>query len=200
MQAHVPTSVVLAQLLKDLPQDHVNLAWLIGRLERRSFGLLMLLLALLGLAPGIATFTGVLLVFPAVQMMLGRENATLPRFVAARSISARQFARWSARVIPLFERMETLIRPRLWTPFQATKRLVGLVVLLLAATLVWPLPFSHIIPTLAIILLAFAYLEEDGVLLCISLAAALLSLSISAAIVWAAVRATGLIEGLWTGA
>jgi hypothetical protein len=200
MQAHVPTSVVLAQLLKDLPQDHVNLAWLIGRLERRSFGLLMLLLALLGLAPGIATFTGVLLVFPAVQMMLGRENATLPRFVAARSISARHVARWSARVIPLFERMETLIRPRLHTPFQVTKRLVGLVVLLLAATLVWPLPFSHIIPTLAIILLAFAYLEEDGVLLCISLAAALLSLSISAAIVWATVRATGLIEGLWTGA
>jgi hypothetical protein len=199
MQAHVPTSVVLAQLLKDLPQDRVNLAWLIGRLERRSFGLLLLLLALLGLAPGIATFTGLLLVFPAVQMMLGRENATLPRFVAARSISARHFARWSVRVIPLFERMETLIRPRLRTPFQATKRLVGLVVLLLAATLVWPLPFSHIIPTLAIILLAFAYLEEDGVLLCISLAAALLSLSISAAILWATVRATGLIEGLLTG-
>jgi hypothetical protein len=197
MQAHVPTSVVLAQLLKDLPQDHVNLAWLIGRLERRSFGLLLLLLALLGLAPGIATFTGVLLVFPAVQMMLGRENATLPRFVAARSISARHFARWSARVIPLFERMETLIRPRLHAPFQATKRLVGLVVLLLAATLVWPLPFSHIIPTLAIVLLAFAYLEEDGVLLCISLAAAFLSLCISAAIVWATMRATGLIEGLW---
>jgi hypothetical protein len=50
-----------------------------------------------------------------------------------------------------------------------------------------------------IILVAFAYLEEDGVLLCISLAAALLSLSISAAIVWAAMRATGLIEGLWKG-
>ena len=199
MQAHVPTSVVLAQLLEDLPQDRVNLAWLIGRLERRSFGLLMLLLALLGLAPGVATVTGVLLIFPAVQMMLGRENATLPRFVAARSISARHFVRWSARVIPLFERMETLIRPRLHTPFQATKRLVGLVVLLLATTLVWPLPFSHIIPTLAIILLAFAYLEEDGVLLFISLAAAFLSLCISAGIVWAAVRATGLIEGLWAG-
>jgi hypothetical protein len=132
-------------------------------------------------------------------MMLGRESVTLPGFLAARSIPARHFGRWTARTIPLFERMETLIRPRLQTPFQATKRAVGLVVLLLTATAIWPVPFSHIIPTFVIILVAFAYLEEDGVLLCISLAAALLSLSISAAIVWAAMRATGLIEGLWKG-
>jgi hypothetical protein len=46
-------------------------------------------------------------------------------------------------------------------------------------------------------LISFAYLEEDGVLLCISLTAALVSFSITAATVWAAVRATGLIERLW---
>ena len=145
----------------------------------------MLLLALLGLAPGVATFTGLLLAFPAIQMMLGRESPTLPHFLAARPISTRHFTKWSARAIPLLERMEAVIRPRLATPFQATKRLVGLLVLLLAATLIWPVPFSHIIPTLVIILISVAYLEEDGVLLLASLAAALLSFSISAAPVWA---------------
>ena len=134
MQPRVPTSVLLAQLLKELPPEHVCLAWLIGRLEQRSFGLLILILGLLGLVPGIATFTGLLLAFPAAQMMLGRESVTLPGFLAARSIPARHFGRWTARTIPLFERMETLIRPRLQTPFQATKRAVGLVVLLLTAT------------------------------------------------------------------
>lgn len=86
------------------------------------------------------------------------------------------------------------------TPFQATKRLVGFIVLILAATLIWPVPFSHIIPTFVIMLISFAYLEEDGVLLFVSLAAALVSFSISAATVWATVRVTGLIERLWTGA
>jgi hypothetical protein len=43
-------------------------------------------------------------------------------------------------------------------------------------------------------LISFAYLEEDGVLLCISLVAALASLSLTAATVWATSRATGLIE------
>jgi hypothetical protein len=92
--------------------------------------------------------------------------------------------------------MEALIRPRLQTPFPATKRLVGLVVLLLAATLIWPFPFSQVIPALVIMLISFAYLEEDGVLLGISLAAALLSFFITTATIWATVRATGLIERL----
>jgi hypothetical protein len=200
VQPHVPTSVALAQLLNEAPRDHVSLAWLIGRLQKRSFGLLMLLLALLGLAPGVATLSGFLLAFPAIQMILGRESPTLPRFLATRSISTGLFVRWSARAIPLFKRMEALIRPRLQTPFPATKRLVGLVVLLLAATLIWPFPFSQVIPALVIMLISFAYLEEDGVLLCISLAAALLSFFITAATIWATVRATGLIERLWTGA
>ena len=49
---------------------------------------------------------------------------------------------------------------------------------------------SHIISALVIMLVSFAYLEEDRVLLCISLAAALASFAITAATVWATVRAT----------
>ncbi|MGP0089852.1 MAG: exopolysaccharide biosynthesis protein [Xanthobacteraceae bacterium] len=199
MQPYVPTSVALAQVLDEAPQDYVSLDWLLSRLAKRSFGLGMLLLALVGLAPGLSLFVGILLAFPAVQMILGHESPTLPGFLASRRIPTGQIARLAARFIPVFARMESLIRPRLRAPFLATKRLVGLIVLLLAATLIWPFPFSQIIPALVIMLISFAYLEEDGVLLCISLAAALFSLSITAATVWATVHASGLIERLWTG-
>ncbi len=194
---HVPTSVALAQMLDDAPPDSVSLAWLIGHLQKRSFGFLMLVLALFGLAPGIATFAGFLLAFPAIEMILGRESPTLPRFLANRSIPTRHFARWTARIIPLLQRMETLIRPRWHTPFQTTKRFVGLVVLVLAATIIWPLPFVYIVPSLAIMLISFAYLEEDGILLCISIVAALLSFSFTAATVWATIEAAGPIDILW---
>jgi hypothetical protein len=145
VQPHVPTSVMLAQLLKDLPQDQVSLAWLIGRLEKRSFGLVMLLLALVGLLPGVGIVIGILLAFPVVQMILGRETPNLPRFLGTRRIATRHLARLATRTIPLVRRVEAPIGPRLHTPFQATKRFVGLIVLLLAATLIWPFPFSHII-------------------------------------------------------
>src|SRR5688572_13192915 len=196
MKPHVPTSVMLEELLKEAPSDHVTVAWLTGSLRERSFGLVLLIMALAGLVPGASTFTGILLGFPAVQMILGRETPGLPRFITSRRVSTRRVVRLFHRAIPLLKRMEKLIRPRWRTPFETTKRIVGIVVLLLAATLVWPFPFSHIIPALVIMLISFAYLEEDGALLCISLAAALSSLAITSATVWAAIRATGLLERL----
>jgi hypothetical protein len=194
--AAVPTSVVLEELLKDAPPDYVTIAWLIGSLHKRSFGLVMLLIALVGLAPGVSVFIGVLLGFPALQMILGQESPRLPPFIALRRIPTPKIAGLVHRAIPLLKRLETIIHPRWPTPFEATKRGVGLIVLLLAATLIWPFPFSHIIPALVIMLLSFAYLEEDGMLLCISLAAAIISFSITAVTVWATVRATGLLEKL----
>ena len=194
---HVPTSVALTRLLEDAPADRVSLAWLISRLGKRSFGLLMLIVALFGLAPAVAMLAMLLLPFPAIQMILGHERPSLPHFLAARSISAQRFSRWTVRAIPLFRRMEVFIRPRWHTPFQTTKRLVGLTILLLAVTLIVPFPFN-IIPTLVVMLISFAYLEEDGILLCISLVAALLSFLITAGTVLATVRTTGFLEGLWT--
>ena len=194
--ARVPTSVVLEELFRDAPPDYVTIAWLIGSLRKRSFGLVMLLIALVGLAPGVSVLIGVLLGFPALQMILGQESPSLPRFISVRRIATPKIAGLVHRSIPLLKRLETIIHPRWPTPFEATKRGVGLIVLLLAATLIWPFPFSHVIPALVIMLLSFAYLEEDGVLLCISLAAAIISFSITAATVWATVRATGLLEKL----
>ena len=190
---------MLAQLLAEAPPDYVSLDWLISRLQERSFGLVMLLLALVSLLPGAGILAGILLGFAAVQMILGRESPRLPRFLASRRISTRHIAGLAARAVPLLRRMEAVIHPRLPTPFQATKRLIGFNVLFLAATFVLPVPFSQIIPALVVMLISFAYLEEDGVLLCISLVAALVSLSVTAATVWATLRATDLIEKLWLG-
>jgi hypothetical protein len=122
-------------------------------------------------------------------MMMARPAPVLPRIIAGRKISTPRFVRLLHRVIPILKRMERVVRPRWRTPFEATKRVLGLVILLLGATLLAPIPFSHIIPAVVVMLLAFAFLEEDGVLLCIALAAAVISLSITIAAVW------GTIEG-----
>jgi hypothetical protein len=64
--------------------------------------------------------------------------------------------------------LERFIRARWQTPFEATKRVVGGAVLLIALLFV-PIPLSNVPPALTIVLLAFAYLEEDGALLCATL-------------------------------
>src|SRR5215207_5036616 len=165
MTARVPTSVVLDDLLEGAPAEHVTLGWLVGGLGDRSFGVVLLVLALLGLLPGVSAVAGVLLTVPAVQMIMARRGAVFPRRVAARRFEAERLARVVRRVVPVLRFLERIIRPRWPTPFEATKRAVGGVVLLLAASFLAPVPLSNIPPALAVVLIAFAYLEEDGLLL-----------------------------------
>ena len=184
-----PTSAILDGLLRDQRNDQVTLGWIVERLGERSFGIVMLLVALAGLVPGISTVAGVALVLPAIQMIRAHQGPVLPRFVATRRLSTRRLARLIGRIVPILRRMERFVHPRWATPFEATKRVVGFVILLLCPTLMVPLPFSHVIPALVIMLLAFAFLEEDGMLLCLALASAAISLVITAAAIWGTIEA-----------
>jgi hypothetical protein len=185
VQPHAPTSVVLAKLIDEAPKDFVNLDWLLEHLQKRSFGLLLLILAIVCMVPGIGTVAAFLLAFPAAEMILDRESPSLPRFLTARPIPTRHFTRWAARALPLLRFIETASRPRWHTPVHATKRTVGLIVLLLAIAAIWPIPLINVVPALMIVLISLAYLREDGVLLSISIAAALLALALFGAFVWA---------------
>ena len=162
-----------------------------GRLGGRSFGVVLLLLALLGLLPGVSAIAGVLLALPASQMILARPGPVFPRRVAVRRFEARRLARMVRRVVPVLRWLERFVRPRWATPFEATKRAVGAVVLLLGVALLAPVPLSNVPPAVAIALIAFAYLEEDGVLLCAGLAAGLAMLAVAAAVAWETLSATG---------
>jgi hypothetical protein len=56
---------------------------------------------------------------------------------------------------------------------------------MLSATLVFiPIPLSNVVPALVIALISLAYIEEDGVLLSISLLAAVIVLTVATAAVW----------------
>jgi hypothetical protein len=191
-----PTSIVLERLLEGAPGDYVSLGSLIESLRERSFGIVMLIMGLVALIPGVSGIIGVLLMIPAFQMILARKAPFFPGIVARRRIPKARLARLIARINPILRRIERVVRPRWPTPFEATKRSVGFLVLLLAATLLAPIPFSNIVPALVIVLLSFAYLEEDGIALCLALAAALVSLAAVAAIVWATIRGIDFLERL----
>jgi hypothetical protein len=196
MIARAPTSAVLDDLLGHEAPEQVTLGWLMGRLGDRSFGIVLLLLALLGLLPGGSALAGVLLAVPAAQMVLARPGPVFPRRIAARPFEARRLARVVRRVVPVLRFMERFIRPRWPTPFRTTKRTVGGVVLLLAASLLAPVSLSNFPPALATGLIAFAYLEKDGLLLGVALAAALVMLAVAAVAAWEALSATGWVPGL----
>src|SRR5690242_2496274 len=108
---YVPTSAVLDGLFDVAPAEHVTLEWLMRGLGDRSFGIVLLLLALLGALPGVSVVAGLLLLVPAYQMLRARPGPVFPRAVTARPIAAPRLARLVRRVVPMLRALECVVHP-----------------------------------------------------------------------------------------
>jgi hypothetical protein len=193
----VAASVVLQRLHDEVPTDHFTLGWLMHSLHKRSFGIIMLLIALVAIAPGLSIVAGLLLMIPAFQMIAGKPAPVFPRRIATRPLPTRHFVAVVQRSIPVLRYLEKMVHPRWHTPPEATKRLVGAVVVMLSATLVFiPIPLSNVVPAAVIALIALAYIEEDGVLLSIAVAAAVIVLTVAVAAIWELMVGAKWIVGL----
>jgi hypothetical protein len=180
-----PASEVLQEMLDSLPPDHFTLGWLSSHLHRRSFGVIVLVLALIAMVPGLSYVAGFLLFAPAIEMIAGRSAPTFPDRIANRPLPTRHLVSAVRRAVPTLAYLEKVIRPRWQMPLETTKRLVGAAVFLLTTLLLLtPLPFVQIVPGIIIVILSVAYLEDDGLLLSLGLFATLALLGASAGAVW----------------
>jgi hypothetical protein len=193
----IHTSVVLQRLCDGAPMEHFTLGWVMARLRKRSFGMIMLLLSVAAVVPGVSIVAGLLLTIPAFQMIAGRSAPLFPRRITNHQLPTRHFVALVRRAVPLLRYLEKMIHPRWHTPLEATKRLVGTVVIILdALTVLAPIPLTNVVPALVIALIALAYLEEDGLLLLIALFAAITVLGVASVAVWETVRGVA----NWAGA
>jgi len=190
-----PSSRVLQDLLDQAPADHFTLGWLMSALHRRSFGIIILLLGVLAAAPIGSMVPGLMLAAVAVQMIAGRHDPVFPHFISARQLPTRHLFRLGRRAIPLLRYVENAVHPRWPTVFEAAKRFVGVMILLMAGVvLLTPVPLSNIPPAIVIALIALAYIEEDGLLLCIAFLAAAVLIGGASAAVWGTIVGAELIS------
>ncbi|MGE0714128.1 MAG: exopolysaccharide biosynthesis protein [Alphaproteobacteria bacterium] len=193
--SHTATSRLLGRLLEQADPDRVTLGWLVQSLGQRSFGLIMFLLAVLGVLPGMSAVVAAAIAILAVEMILGRDEPRFPRRVAAWGFRTRHLARMLRYAVPVLGYLETFFHPRWATPFQATKRVVGVVALLLGALMLLPIPLSNIPPALTIMLIAIAYLEEDGLLLAVAMAVSAVLLVSAGGALWQLMSEMGWVGG-----
>ena len=181
-------------MLEHAQGTRVSVGWLIAELGQRSFGLTLLLMAIIALLPGASTVVGLLIAWPAIQLILGHDTASLPRVMARREVEVERLARVIDIVAPRLAWVERLIRPRWSAAFATSRRFVGTAMLLVGLTLISPVPFTQVVPAMVIMLLALAYLEEDGLALLLALVAAVCSLAVTGITVWGAVETIDWID------
>ena len=179
------TSEILQRLHDAAPKDKFTLNWLMSLLDKRSFGLIMLMCAVVAVLPGVSIIAGLLLIVIAVQMIEGRPAPAFPDSLATRPLPAKHLAAVIRRFLPALKYLEQISHPRWPTPHEATKRVVGVAVLILSLAVTFtPLPLSNIPPALAIALISLAYLEEDGLLLAVGLIAGALVVTLQVYAAW----------------
>jgi hypothetical protein len=157
------------------PTDHFTLAWLLGTLHNRSFGAILLICAVVAIAPGISIIAGVLRMIIAAQMIAGRTAPLFPTSIALRALPTRHLAARLQHALPALRHLERAVHPRWPTPDEPTKRVIGI----------------------AVFMLGLANLEGNGLLLAIGLLFAVLLLTIESAAIWGTVIGAKWWIDLW---
>jgi len=159
--------------------------WVLSTVHQRSFGVVILFLGVLATAPVGSSVPGI---------MLTAWQSIFARFIW---LPTQYLFRLGDRAIPVLRYLERVVHPRWPRAFDVARRFVGIVVLLLtAALLLTPIPFSNIPPAVLIILIALAYIEEDVLLLCLAFLAAFILIGIESVAVWGTIFGALLISDI----
>jgi hypothetical protein len=194
----MPSSQVLEEVIRQAPGEYVTVGWLTSTLHRHSFGIIILCLGLLATTTVGSTVPGLILAVMAVQLIVGRGEPVFPHFIMTRRLPTKQLLRLGGRAIQVLKYLEKAVHPRWPMTFEATKRAVGVMVLLLTIVLLLtPVPLGNVAPAMVISLISLAYVEEDGLLLSVAFLAAIILIGIASAAVWGTIVGATLIGALW---
>lgn len=154
-------------------------------LGNRSFGWSILIFGLINLIPmpiGSQMVTGLPLLLLTAQMVLGFSHVRLPAFINERCVSRRRFQGVVLRLKPVLRPLERVIRPRLvWIFQRRCERLIGILLFLVATSLVLPIPLSGFISAFALFITGVGLAERDGVITLLGLAIGLAALAVTTA-------------------
>lgn len=163
-------SQVLHRFTLGHPDDKVSFGQMLDALGERGFGLLLMLFAIPNLlpfpgVPGVSFVTGMAILFISVQLILAKDEPAFPGWVSEKSFSRGQLSKFIVKTNPLLRWLEKPIRPRL-SPMVvgAGERMIGVVGVIHALTLALPIPMGNLPQAVALILLALALIELDGLM------------------------------------
>ncbi|MGE0253057.1 MAG: exopolysaccharide biosynthesis protein [Alphaproteobacteria bacterium] len=175
------TSDVIHEFVDTLdgPSSSVTVSEIVAALRHRSYGGLILILAVVALVPGISIVGGLMIVVPAAQMMIGLPYPRLPGRLGRTRLGVERLRGAVARMLPIILYVERFVRPRwAWATRPPAENAIGALTILLAVVLFIPLPFTNFMPAVAMIVISLGFLERDGVIVSLGLVTSVIALAI----------------------
>lgn len=162
-------------------RDQVSVDELMNAVGYRSFGPLLLLIALIAISPlggipGVPTLFAFCTIAVAGQILVNQKHLWLPGFILRRSVEQEKLAAFLARLRPLARRIDAIARPRLTRLVRGPGLKMAALCCILVALTVPPLevvPFAAVIAWLAIGAFGLSVILQDGIIALAGLAIAL---------------------------
>jgi hypothetical protein len=164
------TSKLLRDLLKRHSGERIYLRDVIDNMGERAFAGVLLFCALPEALPlpiaGLSAVIGIPLMIISVQLFLGFRKPWLPKWVANRSLKRRDVEKIVNKILLTLEKYESVIHPR-WNfvTQPLARRILGLVLVILAFIIALPIPFGNMLPAIVIVVISLGLIEQDGVVI-----------------------------------
>lgn len=160
---------VFHTFLKTQDSDFFSISNLIDVLGERSFGLVLLLMALpnallIASIPGLSSVFGIIMALTSFQMILRFRTIWLPATIRNKIYTKDQLKKVVNISTSFLTYIEHFLRPRILTLSTALfEPLLGLVILLNSIWITLPIPFGNFLPGVATVVLSLGIITKDGV-------------------------------------
>ncbi|TVR09836.1 MAG: exopolysaccharide biosynthesis protein [Salinarimonadaceae bacterium] len=189
---HKRVSAVLRAVLDTAPGDTISIRDIVEAFGERAFGFVIILFSLpncIPAPPGMNSIFGLPVVLFAMQLALGFKRPWLPRRIMDKTFKVSTLRKIVDVAEPRLRRVEGLCRPRLVNLFGPRgDRLIGVFAVLLGLCVIVPLPGTNMLPSIGLVVLSIAIMQEDGVILGLGALIGLAGVAYTVGIVWAIVK------------
>ena len=163
---HTTLSARITSFVEGLNGKDCTLGELSEAFGEKGFGMLLLLLAFPAAlpipAPGYATPFGILMIVLGSQMLRGYRTPQLPEGMKKRVLKYSLLDFSLKNGASLFRVVEFFVKPRLENQVTKLYRVMGLIIILMAAFMTLPIPLTNTAPSFVIFVMAASLLEKDG--------------------------------------
>lgn len=166
-------SEIIRNFLEHIENEFFTLNELITLLKERSFGILILLIALpnaflIAAIPGISTIFGLMLIFVSFQMILQRKKIWLPKRLGHKKFSKKHFEHILTVSNPYLSRVEKNLKLR-WKFLTSLffERILGFICLVHGILIALPIPLGNFLSGTSLVFLALGTIFKDGLFILI---------------------------------
>uniref|UniRef100_UPI000B7EB1B9 exopolysaccharide biosynthesis protein n=1 Tax=Candidatus Entotheonella palauensis TaxID=93172 RepID=UPI000B7EB1B9 len=159
-------------------------------IDQHGMAVILILFALPSALPvpaaGYSTVLSIPLFIIGLRLLCGYHTLWMPASWRGKPFHPERISRNVInRMLRLIQYVERLTKPRLvaFARSRWIRVVLGILIITLACSMLLPIPGTNTAPAFGIFLIGFALLEDDGVMLLIGIAASLVALTISIAII-----------------